>query len=292
MSDELDQAATVSEGDSPDSPTVDAPNFDDHDDTSYLGGDKDDSPPEEEHNTNDQEKTGEAETDKLPFHKHPDWIKREEEHKQTLADLKTNFETQLAVLQGKLEMIGKSSAPEQKQTRDYVDVNAMSNEQILEGLDTDARGFFGNVAKQIFSEVKDAVLKDIESTNGKNSARGEFEAFAKDHPDFKSMVESGKIEQYRKERPWASAKDAYYALTKETRAAAQKNAEQEKIDAAVKEALDKERKQQRAKKKTRVLGDGPNANKTTSGVPEELQKTNDVVGTIAERLKRMRRKAA
>jgi hypothetical protein len=272
MSEEA-QAASESV-DSPPTETIDGPNYDNLDEIASLDGGSDESSPDEEPNTEGSDAEPKQDTENVPFDKHPRWIEREQEWNSKLGAL----ESQLAALQSQSQQTAQQ--PKEKKP-DYIDLGAMDDDGIVEMFDKSPKSFLGNFAKQVRAEVLKDITSNLSQKEATERARQEFESFAKDNPEFRKLVDSGEIDRVRQQYPYKSAFDAYRELTADSRREAREKEIQARIDKAVQEAVDKERKNISVKRQTKVLGSGPSPNKSGNQTPEELKDTKKFGGIKA-----------
>ena len=203
-----------------------------------------------------------------PFHEHPRF--------KELIDEKNALKEQLAQLAAKQSQ--QATPTPDKSSADYEDIGAMTAEQVQDRLDEDPVGFLANFAKQVRTEVQSEILGQIEQrdqerfqqTQEEAIAR-EYQAYAKDHPDFETMWDSGDIEKYMNEHPGHNAISAHMILTQEAREAE-----------LLRKAEAKIQKNLKVKKSAQVLPSGPSSSGRVSGkTPPELSDTKKYGGLAA-----------
>jgi hypothetical protein len=154
----------------------------------------------------------------------------------------------------RLEQLSAGKAQPAAGETDASKVLGMSEEELLDLQATNPAKYHqmvvDNITKQVTETVTASVSQATDQRTYEESVGQTFEAYAKDHPDFDDMWDSGEIQQFMDSHPGHNAISAHMALTAETRT-------QAAVDQAVKEATEKMLKDLRTKGRAAVLGTGP-----------------------------------
>lgn len=150
---------------------------------------------------------------------------------------------------------------------DMVNILDMEDADLREQFDTNPKTFLANFGRQMFREFQERFEEGRKTSDFQTAQRGELETYANANPDFIEKWESGDIPDYMKKHPGHTAMSAHMALTEPQRM-------QAKIDAAVKEAVQKTRDEERRNAGVRLRG--ATVLPASSGVPRE-SKAEDAI---------------
>lgn len=195
---------------------------------------------------------------------------------------------------------GMTKPDSTEQEPDYINIADKTEEELREWQDEDPKGYAANLVKQAKAELLEELRSEQtqkERQRNESSFRDRAEQthqeFAKTHPDFDDMFDSGELIKFAKENPGHNLISAYFHLKSSNNG----NETQKLIDAAVKKAIAETEakviKQFKTKGHASVLGAGPSAPtaRTTQEIPLDLQDTKKFGGTatvLANRLKARR----
>jgi hypothetical protein len=225
-----------------------------------------------------------------------------DQHKSEVDQLRQGFETKIANLEGQLEII-KATKPSTESNDgakpNYKNMATMSKNELQDWFDDDMVGFMGNLAAQIQHETMETYRSEnakVQQTQQQEGIKKEFnknlEAFKGDHEDFEPMIKDGSLKKFIDENPWHNAFSAYYALTEERR----EESVNQKIEAAVKEATEKLRKEFeqniKAKRNIRSIDAGPTPTTVKDSELSDTSKRGGLTSVLADRLAARRRKAS
>ena len=245
-----------------------------------------DEEPSEQTLTADEEVEGESEEESVDDRGDADRLDKNprfQQLNQRMKDAEQNAQQEREErirLEGKLD----NQAPPKQQKQEWEDISVMSQEDLRDWADTDLGGLLANVAKQTASEVKASVGQDLNQRERKYQERDTFDKYASKNPEFVSMYESGQLTQFCRTNPGHNLYSAYQELTMD------KTIEQ-KIQEAVKEKVTKDKKNQSAKRKLRVIGEGPPAKKVTKvedPFKADSKKSGGVTSLLLDRLRSRR----
>ena len=209
------------------------------------------------------------------------------ELKGTLKELQTQIKTITDMVSGK----AKNDQGSQGSEKDYKDLTEyMDNpDALIDEFNDDPLGFLGNFARQVQSEVTDAVMKKLGDRDIQGKVKTSIEGFATDNEDFKQMLVDGSLDRYMKENPaFNHPVAAYYQMTF-----------QDKMD-ALKDRVSKET-EEKVLKSVKTIGLNTStfsvkgAPKDSASEEQELQNTKKRGGlenVLAKSLLSMRRKKA
>jgi hypothetical protein len=172
----------------------------------------------------------------------------------------------------------------------YKDITKMSKEELIEWFEDDPVGYEANRFAQFLHEAEVIRTQREEGAKRANTVKETFDSYVKENPDFQDRWASGEIKRYMETHPGHNAISAHMMLTKEKEG----ERTQTLVDKAVRDAVEKERANFRAKRNADTIGDGAGSIKPGSG-GDELKDTNSqggLVSAIAGRLSRMRQQAA
>ena len=133
-------------------------------------------------------------------------------------------------------------------------VFGMSEEELLDLQATNPAKYHQLVVDSITRQVTDTVSQSVDSAQNQRDFDQQisqtYEQYAKEHPDFEELWDSGEIRTFMDNHPGHNAISAHMALTNQTQV-------QAAVDKAVKEAQDKMRNDLRTKGRSALLGGGP-----------------------------------
>jgi hypothetical protein len=266
--------------------------------TSAGEGDETDDDGSEDDKLSDEEKAAKAEADKLDktFQDSPRFKQLHGENKQ-LKTVLNNLEGQVQNLTTQLTTVlgNKPPGDNNNQGPSFQDISQMTDETIIETLESDPKGFLANFGAQIAHETTQQImglLKGQASQNQQNSQeqaiRDLYAKYEKDNPDFVEMWEAGTIQEYMDGNPGTSPIAAHKILVARSKLEESKTAS----EAAIEKAREEERKKLATKKQTRVIKGGPadGSVSSQSAVDAELENTKDSGGLIATLTRRSQKR--
>ncbi|MBL6991767.1 MAG: hypothetical protein ISR65_18440 [Bacteriovoracaceae bacterium] len=167
-----------------------------------------------------------AEIEATRFDKHPRFQELNERTKRSEAGLKKAN-----------EIIAQLTA--KKEELDFDNLVDMTDEQIKEQMDENPKSFMANFARQIRHETTKELTNSSANKEIENSVNKTYETFAEKNEDFNSRWDSGEIKTYMDANPGHNAISAYMILKEQGNS----NDVKSQIDAAVKEAVARVRKE-------------------------------------------------
>ena len=173
-------------------------------------------------------------------------------------------------------------------TAPFKDVSKMKPEELLDWQSEDPQGYYANLLAQAKHEISGDLNRGMEQRQKEDAIVSTYENFAKSNPDFDEMWDSGTLQEFMRGNPGHNAISAYHSLTadKKLQAATEK---------AAKEAEASFVKNQRAKRVSDVLPQGPSAPGTFTHGDDALKDSKKFGGTtavLAQRLADRRRNQA
>lgn len=169
----------------------------------------------------------------------------------------------------------------------YKDVSKMTPEELLDWQSDDPKGYYQNLLAQAKAELNSDLTQSFEQRQKEDAVVSTYESFAKANPDFDEMWDQGSLQEFMRSNPGHNAISAYHALTADAKLKAA-------TEKAAKDAEATFVKNQRAKRTSDVLPQGPSAPGTFSG-DEALKDSRKFGGTsavLASRLADRRRSQA
>jgi len=236
----------------------------------------------EEKKPEDSKDKKEASGDEDRLDKHPrfqELHKRVKESDQVIRELRQQV-TELSSRVDKSRQAADGQLP-------FKDISKMKPEELLDWQSENPHAYYQNVLAQAKHEMSAEFTQTFEQRQKEDAIVSTYESFAKQHPDFDELWDTGDLQKYMQANPGHNAISAYWAMTAEARIA-------EASEKAAKEAEAKFLKNQRAKKTADVLPQGPSA----PGAPpsdEALKDTKKFGGSttvLAQRLEQRRRAQA
>ena len=292
----------------PDSQTgVDGPtapdDFQDREVTTYgtVDGTVHDAPAEaikteDEQETKDEETPGEGgepdgwKPDEQPdlsgddtrFDKHPRFQKLIQDRDEA-REARIRAEAERDYLKQQSEAKPRGETPAETKP-DFINILDMSDDDLREQMDSNPKGLMANLLRQAKVELEEDLTGKFDERETNRAIASTFENYAKENTSFDDMWKRGEIQAYMKANPGHNAISAHMVLTREAQ-------EKSKIEAAVKEAVEKERRNFRQKKETTVLPQGPQTAPTEIDVDAELKDTKahgGFVNLMTKRIQQMR----
>lgn len=219
------------------------------------------------------------------FDKHPrfqELNRRVKESDQRIAKL----EQELAAARKASPGDGKGEGND-PQAPPFKDVSKMKPEELLDWQSEDPQGYYRNLLAQAKHELSQDLTQSAEQRQREDAVVATFENFAKANPDFDQMWDDGTLQEFIRTNPGHNAISAYHALTADAKLKAA-------TEKAAKEAEAKFVKNQRAKRISDVLPQGPSAPGST-GADDMLRDPKKFGGSttvLAQRLAERRRSQA
>jgi len=218
------------------------------------------------------EKEGEEDT---RFDKHPRF---QELHKErnTYRDRALQAEAKIEAL----EKVGlrPKEEPRDDEDFDYENVIEMEDVDIRSKFEENPKLFLANFGRQIAAETSKIVLSKVDARENTRTTQSKIEktydAFADKNPDFLDMVSDGRIKSFLDKNPGHNHISAYHELTAADREAKQKEAEQKRIDEAVKKREAELHADYKAKRSAATLGE-PGAGLSRPTFSEEAPELMD-----------------
>lgn len=193
---------------------------------------------------------------------------------------------QIANLEKQLQELS-TRQPQKETPLPFEDLGVKTPEQFQDLLDSDPMKVFKNYGEQIRHETRESLKAEFQQMWDEREAKREedahikrieqeYNAYAKENPDFNPMWDSGEIQAYMEEHPGHTAISAHAMLSRERQ-----------IQEAVKEAEKKAANNRAIKQHAQVLGSGPSAGgRAVNQIPAELKDTKKFGGltsVLAER---------
>lgn len=161
---------------------------------------------------------------------------------------------QLTDLTQQLADLRSGSGPKGKDRSGDGKIFGMNPDELLDLQATDPAKyhqlFLDDVIKQVTDTVNSTVNETSDRRNYEDAIATTYETYAKDHPDFDAMWDSGEITEFLERHPGHNALSAHLTLTQDKRI-------QEAVDKAIKDTTEKIKADLRTKGKSVVLGQGP-----------------------------------
>jgi len=234
-----------------------------------------------------------SEAEKVPFHEHPRFKEVIESRKQLQAKV-DELEKRLS---------SQATPPTQQQKRQVnilQQIASMKDDELRDMLDENPKQVLSTTVQAAVEEALSRVDQHLKMTEEEKRTqtyqegiKKTFDTFGEQHEDFWPMWESGELKKFMESNPGHNAISAYNVL----KADSANQTMQEKIDAAVKEAVAKKEQEMlnniKAKRSAQTLSPGASRG-PGDGPPRELQDTKakgGLTATLAERLKAMRQSA-
>lgn len=172
---------------------------------------------------------------------------RENRRIRELVDENKNIKEELATLRNQVST-RQPANQEQPAKPNFKDISAMSDDELREWQEEDPKGYASNLAKQIAYENQ----QNLSNTMNENAIRATYASYAKSHPTFGKMWDTGEIQKFMQENPGHNAISAHQLLTST-----------KQTQAAVEDAIKKEREkwEKDLKLKGGISGLGSNAPK-------------------------------
>ena len=170
----------------------------------------------------------------------------------------------------------------------YKDVSKMKPEELLDWQSEDPQGYYRNLLAQAKHELSTEFSQQSEQRQKEDAVVATFESFAKANPDFDQMWDDGTLQEFIRGNPGHNAISAYHALTADSKLKAA-------TEKAAKDAEAKFLKNQRAKRVSDVLPQGPSATGGHTGSDDTLRDSKKFGGSttvLAQRLAERRRSQA
>ena len=221
------------------------------------------------------------------FDKHPRFqelnrrARESEERVRKLEQTLSELNARQAAPKGEKGEGGESKLP-------YKDVSKMTPEELLDFQSEDPRGYYQNLLSQAKHELNNDLTQSFEQRQKEDAVVATYESFAKANPDFDEMWDSGTLQEFMRTNPGHNAISAYHALTADSKL-------QAATEKAAKDAEAAFTRNQRAKRTSDVLPQGPSAPGTFSHGDEALKDSRKFGGTsavLASRLADRRRSQA
>lgn len=206
-------------------------------------------------------------------------VKTAETQNQTLLQ-------EVAELKAMVNQQQNAPAPETPGELPYKDTSKMTSEELLDWQAEDPVGYTDNLRKEMDYRIQQGIntfKTDFESQTKEQTEEQRivqtFDQYADKHPDFQNMWDSGEIKGFMDMNPGHNAMSAHQILTAEARTKAA-------VDEAVTSALEKAAAEQKAKRKSAVLGAGPTSVPAAESDAElkEPQKHGGATSVLASRL--------
>lgn len=226
--------------------------------------------------------------DENRFDKHPRW--KEMQRKASKVE----------TLEAKIADLEKRLTQPAQQTPAFKNIFELKDDDLRDQFDENPKEFLKNYGMQIRESVLSAVNETYQGKEAEAQERQyhdglkrTFDGFGEKHEDFWEQWDDGNgpIKQFMDENPGHNAISAYLILNQDR----QEQETQAKVDAAVKEAVDKAKsewaKNQKAKRYATVLGSGPASAPAIGdddGVLKDTKKYGGFAAVAAERIRRMR----
>jgi len=173
-------------------------------------------------------------------------------------------------------------------TAPYKDVSKMKPEELLDWQSEDPQGYYANLLAQAKHEISGDLNRGFEQRQKEDAVVSTYENFAKANPDFDEMWDSGTLQEFMRGNPGHNAISAYHSLTADSKLKAA-------TEKAAKDAEAAFTRNQRAKRVSDVLPQGPSAPGVFTNGDDALKDSKKFGGTtavLAQRLADRRRNQA
>lgn len=180
------------------------------------------------------------------------------------------------------ELNSRVTAPDRGPTElPFRDISKMKPEEILDWQSENPQEYYANILAQAKHELSQEFNRTFEQRRSEDAIVATYENFAKQNPDFDIMWDEGVLLEFMRNNPGHNAISAYHAITAESKAKDLDAKLQEAAKKAAKEAEEKFIKNQRAKRASDVLPQGPSAPGSVSLNDDALKDSKKFGGTTA-----------
>ena len=98
-----------------------------------------------------------------------------------------------------------------------IDVSSLEHEDLVAMMADDPKGFISNLTSIIHEQVSKGVREENATSRYNNSVEKTIDQYADDNPDFETMWDEGKLQEYMEKNPGHNAISAHMAITMEQR---------------------------------------------------------------------------
>lgn len=204
-----------------------------------------------------------------------------QEASNTVSALQKQVETLTDLVKG---LGGDKQQTQQQQTQKpgYTDVLQLSDEKIIEGFESDPKGFLANFAMQVKDEVTQALMQQGQQQMQQSQRDQQAQAidqlyadYESKNPDFVEAWEKGEVQKFMQENAGNTPISAWEIMKARAQAESFSKEKETDIQKAVDEAVAKATQNFKVKQSSRTLSGGPGggAQKRTSSTPAELADT-------------------
>jgi hypothetical protein len=179
---------------------------------------------------------------------------------------------------------GLGGKPTASKDPGFKNVLAMTDEAIIEGFESNPKGFLANFAQQILHEADGRLTgrtqKQREQTEREQQEQAINDLYAdyeSKNPDFVEMWEKQEIQKFMAENPGNTPISAHQIIKSTNLKSSMESSQEEAIKIAVEKAVAEATKKFKAKSLSRTIGAGPSggARSVTRGIPADLANTKE-----------------
>jgi hypothetical protein len=191
---------------------------------------------------------------------------------------------QVSTLTELVRGLGGNKQGTQAQDPGFQDVLQMTDESIIEGFESDPKGFLANFAKQVVAEAENRfegksklTQQQIAKQNQEKAINDLYADYESKNPDFVDMWEKGSIQKFMEENPGNTPISAHRMMKSAELEESLKAGQEAEIKKAVEAAVKKATKNFKAKKSAKVISAGPGggSQQATNGTPADLANTKE-----------------
>jgi hypothetical protein len=166
----------------------------------------------------------------------------------------------------------------------------MTDEAIIESLESDPKGFLANFAQQVVTEAENRFNATTKQNQAKANQTQQEKAiddlyadYESKNPDFVVMWDEGKIQKFMDENPGHTPISAHQVITATKTAEDLKNSQETLIKEAVDKAVGEATKNFKAKRSSRTIAAGPGGGSQAAneGTPADLADTKEHGGLMS-----------
>jgi len=196
----------------------------------------------------------------------------------------TALEKQVETLTDLVKGLGGNQQQQQQsqQKPGYQDVLKLSDEQIIEGFESDPKGFLANFALQVKDEVTQHLIQTGQQHQQVSQAQQQEQAienlyaeYESNNPDFVEAWGKGEVQKFLTENPGNTPISAWEIMKSRASAESSTKAKEKEIQEAVEKAVAEATKNFKVKQSSRTLSGGPGggSQSKTNETPAELADT-------------------
>lgn len=162
-----------------------------------------------------------------------------------------------------------------------------TNDELTDMFDENPQKFLSQFAESLKAQFKDEFVQMRDQETQEAAYRRNYEEFAEKNPDFIEMWDSGEIQAFLGKNPGHNAISAFYALSEPVR----QQSTQQQIEAAVKKAVEEEKKKMeknlKAKKNITYVPASPRDTSNRQESTLDLKESKKFGGTVSVLARRL-----